>query len=161
MKKFILILPLLLLLVSCQTQAKTPDCSLLSTQIGIALPHGENLQAADDDYLESTFDFIGKTQGHVLLLDTKDGGTREIGIFQLEEAGDVKEADQKIREYLANEQEALRSLQALYPTDELNERLWRYQHATIVSHGQYIAYFVLSREEAQLAKSTFLAALKE
>jgi len=161
MKRYFLVLFLFLLLLSgCQMHAEDPICASLGKQISTALPNGAHLAEVDEDFAETTFDFIGKTEDHVLLLDTTDGGTREIGIFKVGDGVSTADVERGIREYLKSEQEALASLSALYPTDDLTERLWRYQNATVLTKGQYVAYFVLSQDDTKTAKDAFLTAFK-
>ena len=160
MKKFILLLlSLFLLLCGCKSEANT-ECRVIGARICASLDDGEDFQNADADFISETLGFTDKTKETVLLLDTNDGGMREIGIFLAEKTGDIKEIEQRIREYLKGESEALTSLLALYPTNDLQERLWRYQNATLVSKGNYIAYFVLSHDEAKTAKALFLSAFE-
>lgn len=159
MKKFtLLLLSLILLLCSCKSEA-TANCRLTAARICASLDDGEDFQSADDDFISATFDFTDTTKENVLFLDTNDGGMREIGIFMVENISDAKAVEQKIRAYLEGEAEAITSLLALYPTDDLSERLWRYQNATLLSKGHYIAYFVLSHEESKTAKAMFLSAV--
>lgn len=162
MKKYILVLCLLLLLLSsCQATKTEPACADLGLAVGNALPNGVQLTHVDEDFLETTFDFITKTEDHVLLLDTSDSGTREIGIFKTADGTTTADVEHGIRDYLKSEQEALSSLCALYPTDDLTERLWRYQNATVMTKGAYVAYFVLSQNDTKTAKSAFLGAFND
>ena len=161
MKKYILLLLIpLLLLSACRASAADTDCATLGARIASNLSQSEELKPVDEDFLESVFDFTAKTEQRVLLLDSTDAATREIGIFRATDTVGCADIEKNIRAYLKNEQDSLISLQTLYPSNDLDERLWRYQNATVLTKGNTVAYFVLSDEEAKIAKNAFLTAFE-
>ncbi len=152
---FLTLIALSLLFCACGRNTNTPDITTVSNKILNALESKDDLTLADDDFLEknlSSDDFIDDCKIYI-------GDSKEIGILKLEENASKATAERSLMEYLTNEASSISSLITLYPSDALNEKLGRYQNATVVQKGRYICYFVLPEAEAAKAKSAFLEAL--
>ena len=81
-----------------------------------------------------------------------DDDIYELGVFRLESTAAVNEALTSIRAYIAEEKEALSSLASLYPSEELTERLWCYDHAKAERRGTLVYYFIMDAEALAAAE---------
>lgn len=116
-----------------------------------------NALGGEDGFLLADEDFISSNLGEQEFLSEariclgNDGKTREIGLFLLTDRRRAQELMAALRVYLQSEYEALSSLAALYPAEELEERLSLYQNATVGSEGMLVYYFVLDPEDTERA----------
>ena len=143
-------------LCACCKTEDTPDLPAALSRVQENLGGENAFLTADEDFITTNFGEADHlTQGRVCF--DADGATREIGLFLLDDRGKTAEFEQKVREYLATEAEALAALSALYPAGELESRLALYKNATVGSRGAMVYYFVLDPEDTRKA----LAALAE
>jgi len=156
MKRLLLLLAALsLLFCACERENKAATVNTVANAVLDTLENADALSLADEDFIESNFLFEDEIEDAKIYL----GEDREIGIIKLDDGINKELATRGIQEYLANETNSISSLITLYPSDALSERLLRYQNATVVQKGQYIGYFILPSNEAEMAKSAFLKAL--
>lgn len=148
---FFLLLPFLLSLPSCQKG----DAAI--TPIGAAAERVQSVLGGKSAFVEADADFIETNLGAPSYL--AEGGVffseseknREFGLFRLNDRTHAEEFKESVRRYLAGEYEALRSLSALYPAEELEERLSLYRDATVGSEGMLVYYFVMSKPDKDKA----------
>ena len=145
-----LLLPLCLLLFGCQRAAADAiEPQSLTERLLARLEDADELTKADEDYLETNLPtLVGK--GVVYF---GDDDIYELGVFRLESAAAANEALTSIRAYIAEEKEALSSLASLYPSEELTERLWCYDHAKAERRGTLVYYFIMDAESLSAAES--------
>lgn len=153
MKRLYSLFFLLILLCGCQ-RSSAADLSLSDAlqRVQNALGGKEGFTLADEDFTALNFGTPEYLEGSTICFDS-GSDTREIGIFRLSDRRRAQEMKEKVREYLETEQKALASLAHLYPAEELEERLARYQRATVGSEGMLVYYFVLDEKDAQKALS--------
>ena len=136
MKRFCLILPLLLLLGGCNA---TAPASLEQAEAQALRTVGADYRLADADFIATNFpDMPPLKQAKVYLAANGDG--REFGFFELSEERQAPQAIASLRAYLANEEQAVRALAALYPAEELQVRLARFARVKIEQNGRLIGY---------------------
>ena len=136
---FLLSAALLLALSACNAKASAP-----------AKKSAQELLAQDTaDYFVADEDFVATNFGcHDYLVSakvylSKSGDGREFGFFELTDREYSVQMQQIIKDYLASEEQSIRSLAALYPADELQARLARFAKATVASEG-VLVYYVLT-----------------
>ena len=140
MKKICALLTLCLLLTAC---SKTPSSLTADTASRVALEAcGENNYfRADADFIETNFGQALYLQDSAVYLASNGDGT-EFGFFELTDTQYRDEMTAAIRAYLASEEQSVRALSALYPADDLQERLQRFQNVTIGAKGNVVYYFL-------------------
>lgn len=145
------LLSLALLLPSChRTEAAVGSLDILATRVQNAVSSKEDFVIADADFTSDHFGEPSFLQESIVALGNGEK-TREFGLFRLKDRTKAAQLKASVQEYLKNEQEALLSLSALYPTEELQTRLSLYQNATVGSEGMLVYYFVLDKKETELA----------
>ncbi len=150
-KGCILMLALLLLFCACSR------AEALEGTLGAAISRVQNAISSTADFVMADEDFTADHIGAPDFLEESavcfgtEGKTREFGVFRLTDRSKAAEFKKSLRAYLNNEKEALSSLAALYPADELAERLALYENATVGSEGMLVYYFVLDKKETQKA----------
>lgn len=140
MKKFLIFLALCCLFCSCaRRDGKIQD---IQSAAGATLeeygtPH--DFVRAEQDFIATNF---GNTDGitDYAVYYAADG--TEFGFFRLSDAGNAPDMQNKVRAYLASERESVEALAALYPADELNARLSRFDKATVGTTGDVVYYFL-------------------
>jgi hypothetical protein len=145
-KTLCLFLLLVLLLAGCQRASADVEAlapSDLAQQLLKAIDDADELTMADRDYMETNFPAIAD-QGVVYF--GSDDDVCEFGIFQFASTAAASAAEAQIKSYIETEKEALTSLSALYPSDDLNERLWCYNHAQIGRIGETVYYLIMDAE---------------
>ncbi len=147
---------LLLLFGGCKRVASDGNTSVLSgvERVESVLGGKERFSMADEAFVGTNFDL--DTLGDYVVLFESDGGYGEVGLFTVKE-GDTASFERAVRDYLSREEEAIRSLAALYPAEELQARLACYEEALVGREGTLVYYFALPREQAQRAKTALLA----
>ncbi|MBE6629290.1 MAG: hypothetical protein E7624_00390 [Ruminococcaceae bacterium] len=152
MKKWMIFwLSLALLLPSCRrAEAAGGSLDILVTRVQNAISSEEDFVIADADFTVDHFGEPTFLQDAIVALGNGKK-TREFGLFRLKDRTKAAELKASVRQYLKGEQEALISLSALYPTEELEARLALYQNATVGSEGMLVYYFVLDKKETKLA----------
>ena len=150
-KRIAFLLAIFLFLPAChRAEAANSSLEVLSTRILNAVSDKEAFVAADEDFLSDNFGSFDYIEDSNIFLDS-DNATREFGIFRITDRRKATEFKQAVQEYLSNEQKALESLAALYPTQELESRLSLYQNATVGNEGMLVYYLVLNKEETRKA----------
>ena len=152
MRVLILLLSLATLLCGCQRVGANDMYAL-----DIILQRVQNELGGADAFIAADTDFALENIGNPNYLSESavcfgaDNETKEIGIFRLNDRTKAEQLKQSIHAYLQNEREALLSLSALYPSEELEERLSLYQNATVGSEGMLVYYLVLNPSDTKKA----------
>ncbi|MBP3396114.1 MAG: lipoprotein [Clostridia bacterium] len=151
-----IVLLALLMLSGCQ-RAKAADITPeeLANRLTRSLQDEMPFTAADPDYVESNFPGLDASG---LVYFGNDDDICEFGIFQLKEFS-PEEAKDIIHAYIKTELEALESMAALYPSEELQERLSCYRNAHVSVGGGYAYYFIMEADEMATARATVRRAL--
>lgn len=146
----IFIVALLFLFVSCQNkETKIESLSGEAERVMAALGGKERFIVADEDFVISNFETAGESFGATVCLLRE--GVGEFGLFLLPDAKSAANFLVLVQKYLANEGDAIRSLAALYPAEELEKRLATYDKALVGKKGTLVYYFALPEEEAEIA----------
>ena len=117
-----------------------------------------DFEEADEDFIQNNFSFADSiTDGEVFLAES--GYAREFGVFLARE-GEERAVTDGITAYLEQERAAVEALSHLYPSEELQEILSRYDAAEIERYGRAIAYFLLPPDEVREAKKAFVRACR-
>ena len=139
MKKLCLLLPLLLLLTACATaQAQSAESA---ANAALESYGAANYVRADDDFLTTNFGELPYVKNAVIYL-SKNGDGSEFGFFELTDTRHQNELVAAIKAYLASEEQSVRSLAALYPADDLQARLARFERARVGIEGELVYYAV-------------------
>ena len=150
-KGCILLLAMLLLLPSCKRAAAMEQTlSATVTRIQNAIADDKDFILADADFTADNIGSPAYLAESAVCFGTKEK-SREFGVFRLSDRTKAAEFKESLRDYLQNEREALSSLADLYPAEELEERLWLYENATVGSEGMLVYYFVLDKKETEKA----------
>lgn len=142
MKKLIVCLLALLCLLSACAARNLPLTEDLDERIrsAVDLP----FVRADEDFGQTNFNGLaGVSSWRVYLSEANDG--IEYGFFVMEDAADTIRMETQIKNYIKAESEQVKTLAALYPAEELEARLARYEKATIGSKGKLVYYIVADR----------------
>ncbi|MBR6727448.1 MAG: hypothetical protein IKM08_04590 [Clostridia bacterium] len=143
MKRLSFLCVLFLLLTSCgRAQAQS---AAQAAKDALQTYGAEDFFAADGDFIKTNFgepDFL--KEGVVYLSRANDG--REFGFFELTDARYREEMLTLIRDYLASEEQSVRSLAALYPADDLQARLARFEQAAVGADGTLVYYCLVDRK---------------
>ncbi len=134
-----LLLPLLLF-CSCAQDGGDTDIPSAVSAVRASYADGALVQA-DADLVTTNFgalDFVDVAE--VWLTENGDG--TEFGFFHLTDTRRAGELQARIRDYLANERQAVESLAALYPAEELQARLDRFTHAKVGQAGAVVYYLL-------------------
>ncbi len=145
-----LVLIISLLLVGCRGKVADGKSEIASdvTEIQEVLGGKERFDAADEDFVATSFeDRAFEERGVYFMRD----GFGEFGAFLLPSAAEAAAFEGTVRAYLAREAEAIRSLAALYPAEELEARLACFDEASVVRRGAAVYYFALPREDTSRA----------
>lgn len=151
MKRTLIVLLLIsLLLVGCSEKTADGKSEVESdvARIQDVLGGNARFEKADEDFIATSFEDRSFEEQHVCFV--RDG-FGEFGVFLLPSAAEAAAFEGTVRGYLDREAEAIRSLAALYPAEELQERLSCFEDAKILRHGAAVYYFALPREEAARA----------
>ena len=155
MKRMIFfLLGISLLLVGCSGKVTDGKSEVTSNvaQIQEVLGGKERFEAADEDFIATSFEERAYEERAVYF---ERDGFGEFGVFVLPSTAEAAAFEKTVQSYLAREAEAIRSLAALYPADELEERLYCFENAGVVRRGSAVYYFALSREEQTRAMRAF------
>ncbi len=144
------LLALLLLLGGCTREARSDEAELEASAAKVleSLGGKERFLRADDDFTEMNFsaDYIEERAVYLA-----EDGIGEWGLFSLRDTAQSRACREMLADYLENERAAIESLAALYPADELQERLALYQNAQVGADGALVWYFALPASESNLA----------
>ena len=148
---FCLLISLSLFFCACQGKTESAS-SLLSaaTRVQNALGGKESFYEADEDFIADNFGELPYVQEAKVFLGCGEK-MQEFGIFRLTDRQKASELKMILKDYLATEKEALTSLSALYPAEELSARLAAYEGAHVGSEGMLVYYFVLECAQAKVA----------
>lgn len=143
MKRFLLCcLVMLFVLVSC---ARGSELSFDTLHQGVATHYGEQgFVRADSDFVESNFGKPDYLADSAVFLSERG----EIGIFSLNDPAHAEEMLALVNDYLALEQRSVIELAALYPADELEARLARFENAQSGAVGSVVYYSLLDEKDA-------------
>lgn len=148
----LLMLSLLLTLGACDgREASAPDFVTTKQQLSAAFDEREGFLRADEDFVATNFG----TPDYLLDSTVYLSDTGEIGVFSLSDPRHAAKMQAAIKEYLATEREAVISLAALYPADELSARLARFDNARVGTVGSIVYYYLLDTESAATAQEIF------
>lgn len=140
MNKTICVLLLLALLLSACT--RTPnETDIPSAVSAVQEEYGDKIILADADFVRTNFgerEYVDEAQ--VWLSESGDG--TEFGFFHLTDLRYTSEMQTAIRAYLVGEKQSVESLAALYPAEELQTRLARFDRAKIGNFGTTVYYFL-------------------
>ena len=146
------LLTLMLCFGGCDRQSEQPpDFVTTKQQLSAAFDEREGFSRADEDFVTTNFgDPPYLLDSAVYLSDTG-----EIGVFSLSDVKHTAEMQEKIKAYLATEREAVVSLAALYPADELSARLARFDSARVGAVGATVYYYMLDADIGSVARNLF------
>ena len=148
---FCLLICLSLFFCACQGEKEsTSSLSGAVRRVQNALGGKENFYEADEDFIADNFGELPYVQEAKVFLGSGEM-TQEFGIFRLTDRQKASELKMILKDYLSAEKEALTSLSALYPAEELSARLSAYEEAHVGSEGMLVYYFVLERTQAKMA----------
>ena len=143
---FLLFLTLALFLPACAKQSGSQDDPRKQL---FSISEFASLTRADDDFVETNFgdpDYLD--EGEVYFSDKG-----EVGFFLLEDTRYVQEMIKSIERYLSTERDSLLALAELYPTNELETRLRRFDHAKVEARGALVYYLLLDPELMEAASA--------
>ena len=147
MKKWCFLLAILCLLPSCGRQHPALQIETAETR-ALATYGTDELRRVDDDFVRTSFgtpDYVKK----VSVYFTANGDGTEIGFFQLTDAAYAGKMKGVIQDYLNSERQAVESLAALYPGQELERRISRFEHAVVEAHGTLVFYVLADDEQRE------------
>lgn len=147
MKGFCIALAVLCLLTACGRKAPSGDLQAATRNV-TAIYAADELRLADDDFVLNNFGALDYVERAEVYLSANGDGT-EIGFFQLTDTSHTGKMKSAIREYLESERRSVESLAALYPGEELNRRLSRFDSATVAESGTLVYYIVAASHDAQ------------
>lgn len=149
----LLMLSLLLTLGACDgREANAPDFVTTKQQLSAAFDEREGFLRADEDFVATNFG----TPDYLLDSTVYLSDRGEIGVFSLSDPRHADRMQAVIKEYLATEREAVISLAALYPADELSARLARFDNARVGAVGSTVYYYMLDGEVTGVAERLFV-----
>lgn len=154
----LLFIPLLLLCSACEKSPPKAEDSAQALYLRVCETFGGTgaFLIADSDFAKTNFEGCDGID-EALICFGEGGENREFGIFRVSTHRQAIALKERIRAYLSREQEALHSIAALYPAEELEEKLALYRDATIGIDGDTVYYFVMDPKDTTRA----LAALKQ
>ncbi len=135
MKRLFILMTLLLLILSGCGRSE-PEASDIRT---LLMQKPEDYFTADEDFIKTNFGLPHYVKTAEVYL-SRAGDGREIGFFLLTDTAYCEQQLLQIRDYLASEEESVRALAALYPADELQARLERFQHAKVGCSDRLVYY---------------------
>ena len=145
------------LLFACAKELAGLDAEEIGERVEKSLAW-HDFDEADEDFIKSNFEFGEKiTDGAVFLAES--GYAREFGVFLVRE-GEEQAVIDAINAYLEKERAAVEALSHLYPSEELQEILARYDASEIERYGSAVAYFLLPPAEVREAKKAFVRACR-
>lgn len=137
MKKIFCLILLLFLMTACGAKQQLDFEQTVSDTLQIS--GANDFTVADPDFIETNFgapDYLVKAR--VYISKANDG--RELGFFELADAKHQGDMLARIRDYLESEELSVRSLAALYPADDLQVRLSRFEKATVGAADTLVYY---------------------
>ena len=147
MKRLAFMILVLLLASGCARQSGLVDME--SAARAAQNEYGDTaLVRAEDDLVHANFgdpDYL--EEAAVYYTQNADG--TEFGFFKLSEEKFVPQMEAVIQEYLRTEREAIESLAALYPAEELSARLARFDGAIVGRSGNIVYYCLADSATAQ------------
>jgi hypothetical protein len=141
MKKLLCILPFFLLLCACSdTVNGSPDPHTAARAVIEACEEASFIRA-DTDFVSTNFQDLPRTEEAIIYCAENNDGT-EIGLFFLSDREDISRTEALIREYIDSERRQATALASLYPGEELNARLARYDNAKVGHRGVLVFYVI-------------------
>lgn len=154
MKKICFLLALLLLFSGCSREKM--DMTPEKAAEMVLSEYGANTQftQADTDFLTTNFgshDYV--REAAVYFSENGDGS--EFGFFRLSDEAYSEEMISTVQAYIDSERQSVESLAALYPADDLSNRLRRFDNATVGHMGDLVYYFITEPAVAKNAVRRF------
>lgn len=154
MKKICFLFVLLLLFSGCSREKL--DLTPEKAAEVVLTEYGENTQfvRAEEDFLTTNFgshDYV--REAAVYFSENGDGS--EFGFFRLSDEQYSAEMIAAVQEYINSERQSVESLAALYPADDLSNRLQRFDNATVGHMGDLVYYFITEPTVAKNAVRRF------
>lgn len=140
MKTIWILLSLCLLFSACATQPKELDLQA-AAQRTMESYEANAFVRADEDFVATNFGTPEYLE-EAAVYYTQNGDGTEFGFFRLSDAKYTAEMERLIRDYLASERESVEALAALYPAEELQARLARFDSVTVGAVGNTVYYFL-------------------
>lgn len=154
MKKFCFLFALLLLFSGCSREKMdlTPEkaAEVVLTEYG----ERTHFVRAEDDFLNTNFGSHDYVRESAVYFDENGDGS-EFGFFRLSDEQYSEEMIAAIQAYINSERQSVESLAALYPADDLSNRLQRFDNATVGHMGDLVYYFVTEPTIAKNAVRRF------
>ena len=154
MKKICFLFVLLLLFSGCSREKM--DLTPEKAAEVVLTEYGENTRfvRAEEDFLTTNFGSNDYVREAAVYFD-EDGNGGEFGFFRLSDEQYSAEMITAVREYINSERQSVESLAALYPAEELSNRLQRLDNATVGHKGDLVYYFITEPTVAQNAVRRF------
>ncbi len=140
MKKIWMLLSICLLFSACATQPKELDLQAAAQRV-MESYEANAFVRADEDFVATNFGTPEYLE-EAAVYYTKNGDGTEFGFFRLSDARYTADMEQALKDYLASERESVEALAALYPAEELQARLARFDGATVGAKGDTAYYFL-------------------
>ena len=154
MRKICFLLAFLLLFCACSREATdiTPEKAAET----VLSEYGENTAfvRAEEDFLTTNFgarDYVRESAVYF----SENGDGSEFGFFRLSDEQYSDEMIAAIQSYIKSERQSVESLAALYPADDLTNRLDRFDNATVGHMGDLVYYFITEPTVAKNAVRRF------
>ena len=140
MKRLGLMIVTLLCIAGCARQGDLIDMETATR--AVQNEYGDDsLVRAEDDLVRANFGDLDYVQEAAVYYTENADGT-EFGFFKLSDKKFAPQMEAVIKEYLKTEREAVESLAALYPAEELSARLARFDNATVGRLGNIVYYCI-------------------
>lgn len=152
MKQLVTVFLLLLLLCSCQKGQPDANVADVAGRVLDVCGDTPSFLAADPDFVTTNFGEADFVEDAAIYMSEDFDGT-EFGIFRLTDTKHEKEMLSLIRAYIQSEREAVESLAALYPAEELSARLARFDNAVVGTSNGVVYYLLMDAPLLERAKS--------
>lgn len=148
------------LLTACGDKQYRDDLTSVSVMDSIkaAIPSEEGYRQVSDGYIsasawgENYTVLLENTTDHCIIVSEKsDVNIDEVGVFHVKDSAQVEEIKIIVEAYVEGQTLRLRDLLASYNPNELP----KLDEATVVVHGNYIYYSILSEVRTSAAQTAF------
>lgn len=138
MKRLFMVCVLCLCLGACQSARPDIDAETAAARI-TSTCESDRFVRADADFISTNFGSPDYLKEATVYYAANGDGT-EFGFFLVANAAKVPDMERLVKDYLATERAAVESLAALYPAEELSDRLARFDRATVGHAGDTVYY---------------------